>query len=294
MSDELKVHLSIADQVSRLEKRGLIIDDREKAEMFFERVNYYRFSGYLHEFRKSKSDNYEGDITFEQVRRIYEFDMKFTRLLMYVLEDIEETLKTRISYTMTSAYPSDPLIYLKKKVYRNETELKKFKRLFKKAKENNKGLPFIRHHNNKYDGKLPMWVAVEIMTMGNIQALYYNLKSQFQNTIAKKYDTNPTILNNWIENATFTRNHLAHFMRIYNYNFGRIPKSCKNHPMNAKYRGKIFDQIAVMSFLYSKPDDWNSYVLDGIGELLDIYKDVIELSGLGFPEDWKECLTIMI
>lgn len=292
MPEELKRHKSIPEQIARLESRGLIIDDWQYSEEFLERVNYYRFSGYLHEFRKPGSDEYIDGIRFRDVARMYEFDMKFTRLLMYVLEDVEETLKTRFSYALSSAYPDDPLIYLKDSIYKDKRELSKFKSLFESAKYNNGGLPFIKHHVNVYGGELPVWVAVEIMTMGNINALYDNLLTQFQKKIAKKYNTGVNQLSNWIENLTYTRNHLAHYMRIYNYNFARIPKSCSNHFVDTVFRGKIFDQIVIMSFMYSRPNDWNNYVLKEMQILLQEYKDVINLTGLGFSDNWCELLTI--
>ena len=292
MTNKLKQHLSIADQVSLLESRGLLIEDREAAEAFLERVNYYRFSGYLHDFKINKSDNYRAGVSFNHIARIYEFDTKFTRLLLYVLEDIEETLKTRFSYTLSSTYPEKPLIYLDSSIYRSKESFNTFKRLFEMSKNNNSGLPFIKHHINKYGGNLPIWVAVEIMTMGNVHSLYDNLIRRLQKNIAKKYHTGSMQLANWIENLTYTRNHLAHYMRIYNYSFGRIPMACNNHPMNAIYKGKIFDQIAIMSFMYSDPKEWNSYVLPEIEKLLNAYSDVINLDGLGFSEKWNDDLMV--
>jgi len=290
MADQLKLHKSLTEQVGLLESRGLTINDKHEAEQVLEKINYYRISGYLHSFRERGTDNYVPGVSFSEIIRIYEFDTKLTRLLMFVLEDIEETLKTRFSYELSSAYPNNPEIYLDKTIYKNENELNKFKKLFETAKKNNKELPFVKHHHDKYDGRLPMWVAVEIFTMGNLHALYNNLLTTHQKGIARKYNTGPRQLKDWIENLTYTRNHLAHYMRIFRYSFGRIPASCKNHTIKAVYRGKIFDQIAIMSFMYSKPQEWNSYVIPEIKELLETYKDVVKLEDLGFQKDWGRAL----
>ena len=59
MGKILKKHLSISGQIEKLQKRGLIIEDAEFAGKFLERVNYYRFTGYLHDFRKPNSDSYQ-------------------------------------------------------------------------------------------------------------------------------------------------------------------------------------------------------------------------------------------
>lgn len=91
---ELKKHLSLSDQVSLLISRGLVVSDRQKAEQLLFHVNYYRLSGYLHGFKQSDGIHYLPDTTLEQIQALYDFDRKLTRILMFALEDIEETLKT--------------------------------------------------------------------------------------------------------------------------------------------------------------------------------------------------------
>lgn len=80
-------------------------------------------------------------------------------------------------------------------------------------------------------------------------------------------------------------------MRIYNFNFGRTPAVCKNHLRNFVPSHKIFDQIFIMSCLYSDPDDWKNYVVLEIRALLDEYSENICLSDLGFPDKWEQILT---
>ena len=287
MGKKLKKHLSIDGQIAKLASRGLIIEDEDYARDVLDRISYYRLTGYLHDFRKPGSDSYADGLSFNTIVSIYEFDTRLTRLLMFALEDIEEAFKTRFAYVLSSEFPNDPQIYTRLKIYRDEEELKKSRRMIATAKRNNHSLPFIKHHIDHYDGKLPIWVAVEIMTMGTIRALYNNLKGPYQKKIAKKYNTSSVILQNWVENITYTRNHLAHYMRVYNYNFGRIPSSCKNHPTSAVYRGRIFDQIMVMKFMYSDDKEWNEYIVPQLKQLLNEYDEVIDLNCLGFPEDWE-------
>ena len=51
MGDKLKLHKSVLEQIEHLKARGVLIDDECNAEFFLSNVNYYRFSGYLYEFR---------------------------------------------------------------------------------------------------------------------------------------------------------------------------------------------------------------------------------------------------
>ncbi len=148
MSRMLKKYLPISEQIEKLKNRGLIVEDEEFAEMLLERVNYYRFTGYLHDFRKASSDSYIEGVSFNKIAALYEFDVKLTRLLMFVLEDIEETFKTRFAYTLSSEFPNEPQIYTKREIYRDERELKKSKKKIAASKKNNRNLPF--HHRDMY------------------------------------------------------------------------------------------------------------------------------------------------
>lgn len=189
MGEKLKLHKSIPEPIKHLKTRGVIIEDEHKVEVFLSNVNYYRFSGYLYEFRKPKSSYYKEGTSFSRVIELYKFDCKFTRLLMYILENVEEALKARLSYVLSSQFPSDPHIYLNPDIYRDSIALDRFKVLFEKAKADDFDLPFVKHHYEKYGGQFPIWVAVEIFTMGNIHKLYDNLKRKYQKAIAKTYET---------------------------------------------------------------------------------------------------------
>lgn len=284
----MKLHKSIEEQIELLKSRGLIISDYEVAKKTLSTINYYRLSGYLFGFR-NPDGTYKQGISLNRILDLYVFDAKLTRILMYALENVEETLKTRFSYVLSSSFPENPLVYLDSSIFRNKNEVAKFRSIFEKAKLDNSGLPFIKHHINNYNGDLPIWVAVEIMTMGNIHKLYKNLNGQFQKAIAKLYNTGPTQLQSWIENLTYTRNNLAHYMRIYNYRFGRTPASCRNH-IPVSQSGMIFDQIMAVGFMFADKTEWKTYIVGEISKLIVEYQASIDLNDLGFPSNWQTIL----
>lgn len=286
----LKLHKSIFEQIELLRNRGLIINEDEASEIL-SNINYYRLSGYLHHFKKPQSDNYIPDLTFSRIIKIYKFDSRLTRILMYALENVEITFKTRFSYTLSSDFPNNPLVYIDKQIYKNEDDFKNFLNIFNKEKSNNSKLPFIKHYNKNYGKQLPIWVAVEIMTMGNLKTIYKNLQNKYQKKIAKLYNTSMVQLQNWLDNVTHIRNHLAHYMRIYQYNFGRVPMQCSKHK-SFTGNGKIFDQILAISFMFFGKDEWNGYIIPEISKILDEYNNYVLLNDIGFPENWKEILTI--
>lgn len=285
MIKPLKPHKSVEEQIDLLKKRNLLIEDEQKAKQVLSNISYYRLSGYLNYFKNNINDNFTSNITFSKLIRIYNFDCKFTRILMYALENVEETFKTKFSYSISSLFPNNPEIYLDKNIYKHEKDYDYFVKLFNKAKSDNSGLPFIKHHDKYYGSKLPIWVAVEIMTMGNLQALFKNLKTQYQKNIANLYNTGTNQMISWLENITYTRNHLAYYMRIFKYNFGRIPMNCRNHS-SFENNGKIFNQIMLIGFMFSNKEEWNNYVIKEIDNLLNEYNNVIHLDDLGFPLNW--------
>ena len=131
-----------------------------------------------------------------------------------------------------------------------------------KCKQDIFWLPFIKHHDNNYGGKLSIWVVVEIMTMGNLQALYRNLKTQYQKSSRFIFDRSKT-MNSQLENTTYTRNHLTYYLRIFRYNFGRTPMKYSNHCAFAN-NGRFFDQILVTRFMFSDKAKWINYVVPEI------------------------------
>ena len=287
----LKTHKSLHEQALLLSQRGLEISDLSIVENTLLNVNYYRISGYLHDYKQEGSDCYQDGLTWEWLKSIYDFDRKLNRLMMFALEDIEGTFKSRLSYALTSSHPQDPLIYLNRAIYRNESLFQRFVSDFQGKKQRNSGLPFVQHHYTKYQGDMPMWVAVELFTMGNLHAIYDNLLPMYQKTIARYYRTGVRQLSSWIQNLTYTRNHLAHNMRIYNYNFGRTPAKCQNHPAFLSATNMIFDQVFVIACMYSDPYEWVHYVIPEIERLFDEYAGLISIDCLGFPEDWIEILS---
>lgn len=101
---DLKKHLQVSDQLDLLISRGVLVNDRTLAERWLSNANYYRISGYLYRYR-TQNGSYQPGTSLEQIHALYDFDRKLTRILMFALEDIEETLKTRISYTSDFGLP---------------------------------------------------------------------------------------------------------------------------------------------------------------------------------------------
>ncbi len=91
MSRELKPFQTFEEQVEKIKAKKFEINNEEELLDFLQMVNYYRLSAYFKYYSYKNLD-------FNNVRMLYEFDMRIRSLLFQVIEEIEIFWKTQISY----------------------------------------------------------------------------------------------------------------------------------------------------------------------------------------------------
>ncbi len=287
MSLSIKPATTYDQQIELLKKRGLLIADKEHAKDVLSRLNYYTFTGYLHDF-KVEGDNYVTGLAFDRIYNIIEFDRRFRNILVYAIETIENTIKTKIAYNF--AHTIGAIEYLDAKHFKSKKEHDIFIEYFKKNIMNNRKLPFVKHHIRAYSGKLPIWVAVELFTMGMIHNFFKNMPTGNQKDIAREYNTGPLQLSSWLENVKYIRNMIAHYMRLYNFNLQKTPMKCAKNHVFRETTHKVFDVIYIMKFLFLDAGEWNHYIVSNIDALFLQYDEFIDIKCLGFPEKWEVIL----
>lgn len=298
----MKPATTYEEQIEILKNRGLIIEDEQKALMILKNFNYYSFTGYLYQFKDS-NENYQKDISFNKIYKIYLFDRKFRNILIQAIEIIEMSLKTKLSYICS--HKIGPNGYTDIKNFKKQKEFEKFIKKFNDLKNKNKKLYFVHHHETKYNGDMPIWVATNLFTMGMIYNFYKNIyennnknliinennKMSIRKQLAKQYKTGAKQLKSWIENILYIRNMTAHYMRIYNVKLQKTPAKCyKNHRENYIVTNMIFDVIHIMKFLILDEKEWKN-ITTNIKALFDEYENYIDINLLGFPDDWEKILN---
>lgn len=286
---DVKKPTTLDEQISILQARGLIIVNEQKAKDILSRLNYYTLTGYLHEFKKSDGKYIDG-LSFEKISNIYECDRRLNNILLYAIDLIEHTLKTKIAYIMS--HRCGELSYKDCSNFKNENEHNIFVSKFTQNIENNKNLPFVAHHLKKYDGNFPIWVAVELFTLGMVDHFYKNLNTQIQKEIADDYNIGVRQLQSWINNVAYLRNMVAHYMRLYNFKISKTPTINKKDTSFPSPSYKIYDIVYIMKFLILNKSEWNNYILPAITNIFDKYDDYIDVSAFGFPENWQHALII--
>lgn len=270
-----------------LKQRGCYISDEQFAKEVLRQINYYRLTAYFLSF-KTANGNYIDGTSFHTIYRIYEFDRKLRSLLYSLIEEIELMLRTQLSYYYAHRY--GPLGYMSEGNFNNKHNHKKFIEHYEQSIKNNKNQPFVKHHLNNYEGCFPIWVLIELFSMGELSHFFSDLLRHDKKTIsADLFHSTDTNVSSWLRCLTDLRNCCAHYSRLYNYKFTAIPAT----PLGCTYKlnNKIFDYVIVLKLLYYDIMRWKNEFLPNLEALMEEYKGSIILMDIGFPENWIETLS---
>lgn len=297
MSQDIKPFKTIEEQIAILEDRGLIIDDEESAKKFLANLNYYRLSAYTLTLRKN--DIFYANVHFSDMIQIYNFDMELRAALMYLLESIEVSMRTHIGYFHGKTYGA--LGYYEASSFEDEERFIKFTDDYKNAiEEYGDKEVFVQHHNDVYDGKFPIWVLVELLTLGTLSRLFKNLPRDIRNEICKSNygKINDEYIGNWLQGCTILRNICAHRGRLYNrqipfsIRLGKKDKQVfKDNGISINRASKqLFAYIIVMKKMIPDDNVWNTFA-ERLNYLIDKYP-FVKLDYYGFTDDWKRIISI--
>lgn len=286
----MKKGKTINEQLAKLSERKLDIPDYDRAYKTLQNVNYYTLTGYLFPFKNKKLDCYNPETSFDLAIDRYYFDSEVRTILLGLVSEAEEMLKTRIAYNIAIHHKSDPLIYTDVNYWSSSEEHRRFIIDFQKSIANNSEVLFVKHHINQYRGQFPIWVAVNLMTLGNLKYLYKNIPSRDRKNISKDLNLSPKTLDSWIDSLRILRNKLAHNMRLYGETFINTPRWEKHHT-NRYQTNKLFINIILLSYILKDSPVWESQSLKLV-ETIDKYRNIIELSDLGSPPNWDDMLPL--
>jgi abortive infection bacteriophage resistance protein len=284
-----KSHLSISDQIAKLQSRGMQFTDVSNAEHCLAHMNYYRLTAYWLPYEQDHATHtFRAGTSFDEILKYYVFDRELRVLVLNAIERVEVSVRTQMAYILSNVYGSHP--HMKPEIFkcpvRYAQNLNKLKGEFDRSSET-----FSDHFKNKYQEKLPpIWAAVELMTLGQISHWYSNIKQRSdRNTIARVYDLDEKILTSYLHNLTIVRNICAHHGRLWNKRFTfsvKIPQrpTCFATSINSSNRKSLYNLLVFLKYMIeiANPDDvWG----DSVKEIIDTNN--INISAMGFPENWK-------
>ena len=287
---DLKPPLTIEQQIYKLKNHGMLIHDVRKAEQVLSTVNYYRFSGYALEYRKSPHDSdYIPCTNFNTIYNIYKFDEGLRNILRWYIEKTEIRFRTKIAYNFTLVKCTEKPYnqhYLPGNYYRKD----KFINLLKRICEEEKYFQdseFVKHHKNTYKDKMPLWVLVEIMTFSTLAKYYSCMYSSEQELIAKDVGTSARILRNNLHALAILRNKCAHAARLYNSTM-TLPVAFRQQFLrcNPNIKNSTLFAYIVMLANYLPDNMCKAQFQNDLYKLVAKYENDIDVSLMGFPPNW--------
>ncbi len=308
-----KKPLDTEEQIHRLERRGLLIDDKKLAEQYLHNISYYRLRAYTYPFQNNEEGSehifLRDDISFEDIIDLYCFDRRLRSLLFNAIEKIEVALRTRIAL-IYSTNEGDGFWFLNHRLYYLHDKFLALTRneeidgkpivgdLMKEVNRSNED--FIDHYKKKYGDPPfpPAWMTLEVVSMGTLSKLFHALAdtNKSSKAIAKSFGLNKVgILKNWMHALSSLRNICAHHSRIWNRRFTislsfphrtDVPFLSKTE-VAAMRNNKLFAYISVILYMLQiiSPD---SSFKSNLIQLLKDRPKLVKLKDMGFPSKWED------
>ncbi len=290
-----KPALSFPEQASLLISRGLEAEEDLLISRLSD-VNYYRLSAYWYTFRipEDPQDRLYRGTTFETIWNRYVFDRNLRLIIIDAIERVEVSIRTRMTEHFTRSHGK--FGYLKSDAFGPDFDIQEHGRLVGEIRRNTERSreEFVRHFKEKYSNSdLPLWMAVEIMSFGNMLTLFRHLRKRDKQNIANAYKLPATVLESWLTVLNYIRNLCAHHGRLWNRELSIkpfIPRDRnvpKWHDPFTIERDRVF---AVLSLLYymiqiiAPQSAWRQRLL----ELIVKYSKDIPLNQMGFVDGWQE------
>ena len=268
------------------------ISDRNKAIQYLENIGYYRLSAYMHPLlkRPKTAHQYKEGATFKQVMMLYRFDKKLRLLMFNEIEKIEIAIRCAVMQIPADMignpfWLTDSSNFLDSSKF-NET-MQAISKEYSKSKEE-----FILHYKRTYSNTYPpSWILGELLTIGNVNAIYRNIKqNRIRKRIAKRFGLHINVFESWLTVIAVTRNACGHHARVWNKQ-NAIQPAIPNNPTGAwitlptDSMRAYFDLCIIKYFLdIISPDN---DMLEKMNKLFATFPE-IDKAALGFPVGWEK------
>lgn len=277
--------------INLLESRGLIINDKQKAQAYLENIGYYRLSAYMYpllKFPKSQHQ-YKQDASFDKAMMLYRFDKKLRLFLFNEIEKIEIAVREAVM-NMTAERTGNIYWLTDSSCFRNQAIFNNSKAMLTKEYEHSTE-DFIEHFKTTYiEPYPPAWILGELLPMGSVNIYYRNLKDKtLKKHIAKRFELHAPVFESWLSVLTLTRNACCHHARVWNKVNKIIPSDMRK--MTRPWitlpsdKQRIYYNICIIKYFLDiiSPDN---DMLEKMHHLFATFPE-LDIMALGFPVGWK-------
>ncbi|MCM1211994.1 MAG: Abi family protein [Blautia sp.] len=248
-----KQFFTYEQQLNKLQQeKALIIPDTDKAQQTLEQLSYYSLiGGYKGLFKHAPSQKYIYGVTFDELVAFYYFDEELRSLYMKYILHVERHIKSLLSYHFCEKYGESDREYLNINNYtltkRNYSQINRLVHSLQKSIALPSQYTYISHYAKTY-GNVPLWVAMNAFTFGQVSKMFQYITNDVQYKISQKFEhITERELHQFITVLARCRNVCAHGERLFSF---RIHETIPNTLLHKKL------QIPQKkgSYLYGKQD----------------------------------------
>jgi abortive infection bacteriophage resistance protein len=337
-----KVFKTYDEQISLLRSRGLCIADVNAATRILADDNYYNvINGYKALFVDGKdaegNDFFKTGADFSEVCALFQFDTAMRNSCLERILEVEQHLKSVIAYEFSQRYGHRHPDYLNRRNFdaitdpkpqpwhtpkwltdeewsgsppatRTKTYADGMIEVVASAIEEAHSIhnSSIRHYESEY-GYLPLWVLVNIFTMGTTSKFYRCMHSEDRKLVADRFCVDQGVLFNLVQPLTLFRNCCAHGARFYEFELTEyaIPKTLWDYKVGRSHderreakarRRKAFSLMIILRMLL--PLGSFSELcseIDTLMAILSLHLHTVSIDDvrrkMAFPSDWHQLMT---
>lgn len=259
---------------------------------------------------RARSDEFVDGSRFTDAVALHDFDHRLRRTLMPALQSLEVCLRTKIAYYLGKHGALAHLdleangldrqrcdLWLEKE---GASEYQIWRDDYDALQRKSGREDYVSHFITKYDGTVPVWAAVEFMTMGCLIRLYRMMLPKDASRIARECGVkHQDILAGWLKALNVLRNHCAHNSRLWNrsttYPPGRINVRMVDEDLHHLTSAnadphKLYFLVAILAYLLRRTDPKNRFAND-LRTTLKKFPCVLGMTpetSMGFVQSWGE------
>lgn len=290
-----------------ISEKMLFIQNKSYAREALEKLSYYSLiGGYKEPFKHSVSGKYKHGVTFEEIVSLYFFDEELRSLFLKYILHVERHMKSIISYHFCEKYGEQQQKYLNPNNYvltkKNSNDVTRLVHSIQKAISLPSRYTYITHHANKY-GNIPLWVAMNALTFGQVSKIYQYIPNDIQSKISQKFsNVTERELHQFLTVVARCRNTCAHGERLFSFHIREtIPDTTLHRKLGIIYKngqyliGKqdLFSVVIALRYLIDN-SEFKLFKIK-LSKLIDqVLKECPHLSRkqllreMGFPENWSQ------
>lgn len=302
-----KIFRTLDEQVDIFKRRGLVVEDEERARQVLFRENYFFISGYRHLFTESgKKDVFIEGTTFEELYATFVFDRRIRNTFFKNILIVENNIKSIMSYQLSKKYGYKEKDYLDAKNFSQDGMQSRqvhdvLSKVRRQIRINGSKHTATYHYINNY-GFIPLWILVKVLSFGIMSEFFDILKYEDKEEIAKPYNLDIETMRIYLALLSNFRNVCAHEDILYDHRVQRSIPDCVYHKelnidkFEDEYvygKNDLYSLVIILKRMLSKPEFLEMIEeIKGEVEILDSKVDTVPLekilNKIGFPSNWYD------